>query len=232
MDIKYVRDNDGFKLYRIEEIQSTNTYLKTEYQNYDDNTILWALNQTEGRGRYDRHWESKGDLTFSILFKEKYNTPIITPLSIILALADYGISAKIKWPNDIYLHGGKLAGILIEDIYVDDLVASIVGIGINMNDYPGLNGIGIGEFIDDQEALLFKIVHYFKYLAKLNPNTVINMYREYSNVIGKKIAYQGVGYTVKDIDKEGHLVISNDNETKSVSTDEISIKDAIIDYEF
>ena len=230
MDIKFVREEDGFKIYKVDSIPSTNSYLKSEYQNYNDNTILWALEQTDGRGRYDRHWESKGDLTFSILFKEKYNSAIITPLAIILALADYGISAKIKWPNDIYLHGSKLAGILVEDIYSDDFMASIVGIGINMNDYPGLNGIGIKEFITDIEGLMMKVVHYFKYLAKLNPHTVINMYREYSNVIGRRITYHNTEYKVKDIDKEGHLVIANEIETKTVSTDEISLKDALIDY--
>ena len=232
MDIKYIRECDGFKLYQGDTIPSTNTYLKSEYNNYEDNTILWALEQTGGRGRYDRKWESKGDLTFSFLFKEKYNSAIIAPLSIVLALADLGISTKIKWPNDIYLHGSKLSGILVEDIYEDNLLASIIGIGINMNDYPGLNGIGIGEFITDKEALIFKVAGYFKYLSKINPNTIINIYREYSNVIGKNISYQGNTYLVKDIDKEGHLVISNENETKTISTDEISIKDALIDYGF
>lgn len=230
MDIKFIREDDGFKIYQVDSIPSTNSYLKTEYQNYEDNTILIALEQTEGRGRYDRRWESKDDLVFSVLFKAKYNSAIITPLAIILALADYGISAKIKWPNDIYLHGSKLAGILVEDIYRDGFIASIVGVGINMNDYPGLNGIGIKEFITDKEALMMKVLYYFKYLAKLNPHTVINMYREYSNVIGRRINYQGSEYLVKDIDKEGHLVITNDIETKSVSTDEISLKDALIDY--
>ena len=99
-------------LYQVDEIPSTNTYLKNEYNKYDDSSILWALKQTEGRGRYTRKWESADDLTFSIIFKEKYNSAIITPLAIIYALNDYKINAKIKWPNDIYLYGGKLAGIL------------------------------------------------------------------------------------------------------------------------
>ena len=54
MDIKYIRECDGFKLYQVDTIPSTNTYLKSEYNNYEDNTILWALEQTGGRGRYDR----------------------------------------------------------------------------------------------------------------------------------------------------------------------------------
>ena len=117
MEIKKIEEKDGFILLKVDEIPSTNTYLKSEYNNYQDNTILWAINQTNGRGRYNRRWESKNDLTFSILFKEKYDSAIITPLAIILALNDYNINAKIKWPNDIYLYGGKLSGILIEDVY-------------------------------------------------------------------------------------------------------------------
>ena len=232
MNINLLKRVEGYDLYYVDEISSTNSYLKTEYMNYQDNTILWAGKQTNGRGRYDRKWESKDDLTFSILLKEKYNTAIITPLSIVLALNDYGVNAKIKWPNDLYLHGSKLAGILIEDEYEDDFLASIVGIGINMNDYPGLNGIGIGEFINDKEELIARIMKYFNYLKGINMNTIINIYREYSNVIGKKVIYQGEEYLVNTIDKDGHLVLTNDNGTKTISTDEISIKDALLDFEF
>ena len=232
MNISLLKNVEGYDLYYVDEIPSTNTYLKSEYMNYPDNTILWANKQTNGRGRYDRRWESKDDLTFSILLKEKYNTAVITPLALVLALNDYGVNAKIKWPNDLYLHGSKLAGILVEDEYEDEFLASIVGIGINMNDYPGLNGIGIGEFITDKEVLIARIMKYFNYLKNINMNTIINIYREYSNVIGKNITYQGEEYLVNTIDKDGHLVISNENGTRTISTDEISIKDALLDFEF
>ena len=228
MDIKLIEEKDGFFLYQVDEIPSTNTCLKNEYSKYEDSSILWAIKQTEGRGRYTRKWESADDLTFSIIFKEKYNSAIITPLAIIYALNDYKINAKIKWPNDIYLYGGKLAGILIEDEYSDDFMASIIGIGINMNDYPGVNGIGIGEFIADKKELIFKVCKYFKYLSTINPNTLINMYREYSNVIGKTINYQNKEYLVKNIDNDGHLIIEGENEIKTITSDEISITDAIV----
>ena len=229
MDIKLLEKKDGFTLYQVDEIPSTNTYLKNEYDKYEDSSVIWALKQTEGRGRYTRKWESADDdLTFSIVFKEKYNSAVIAPLAIIYALNDYNINAKIKWPNDIYLYGSKLAGILIEDEYADKLLASIIGIGINMNDYPGVNGIGIGEFISDKKELIFKVCKYFKYLSSINSNTVINMYREYSNVIGKNINYQNKEYIVKNIDNDGHLTIENDEETKTITSDEISITDAII----
>ena len=41
------------------------------------------------------------------------------------------INIGIKWPNDILINDKKLAGILIEDIYSKDFLASVVGIGIN-----------------------------------------------------------------------------------------------------
>ncbi len=228
MEIKLLEKKNGFTLYQVDEIQSTNTYLKNEYSKYEDSSVIWALKQTEGRGRYTRKWESADDLTFSIVFKEKYNSAVIAPLAIIYALNDYNINAKIKWPNDIYLYEGKLAGILIEDEYDDKLLASIIGIGINMNDYPGVNGIGIGEFISDKKELIFKICKYFKYLSTINANTVINMYREYSNVIGKTINYQNKEYLVKNIDNDGHLIIEGENEIKAITSDEISITDAIV----
>ena len=136
MEIKYLYDIDKFHLYKVDEIFSTNTYLKDNYDKFENLSILWAIKQTNGRGRLNRVWESNDDLTFSIVFKEENYNQIMIPLMIIEALKKYDISASIKWPNDIYYNDKKLCGILIENIYDNNVFkASIVVIGINFNDY-------------------------------------------------------------------------------------------------
>ena len=88
------------------------------------------------------------------------------------------------------------------------------------------NGTGTSELINGTYSVSASASGYDN--TSINPNTLINMYREYSNVIGKNINYQNKEYLVKNIDKDGHLIIENESETKTITSDEISITDAII----
>ena len=60
-----------YSFYLVDEIDSTNTYFKNNYNLYPNDSVLIALKQTNGRGRYNRLWLSDNDLTFSILKYEK-----------------------------------------------------------------------------------------------------------------------------------------------------------------
>lgn len=49
-------------------------------------------------------------------------------------LENYGLTAEIKWPNDVYVQGKKICGILIENVFSGDRISSsVVGIGVNVN---------------------------------------------------------------------------------------------------
>lgn len=102
-----------------------------------DGTVVLAKNQTAGRGRFGRVWRSRPDaaLLMSVLLRPPAD---LRRPSILTAWAAVGISeaiaaltglpAGIKWPNDLYLDGRKVCGILIEQS-----AATIVGIGLNVN---------------------------------------------------------------------------------------------------
>ena len=180
-----------FNIYRINSIPSTNTYFKENYNNYSDMSVLIANEQTNGRGRFLRQWESKNDICFSILFKEKHPNAIIAPLSIVLALNDLGISSGIKWPNDIYLDDKKLSGILIEEIYESSFVASVVGIGINIDDKPHYNGIGLAKYITTSKHKIIEIIlHHYKRLINIPMTDLIKLYKDNSIILNKKIIYK------------------------------------------
>ena len=222
MEIKYLYDIDKFHLYKVDEIFSTNTYLKDNYDKFDDKSILWAIKQTNGRGRYLRLWESNDDLTFSFITKENYKNTIITPLAIVKALKKYNLNTYIKWPNDIYLDNKKLSGILIEAIYDgSDFLAEIVGIGINKTDKPDVLGIGLSKYNIDYKELISKIINEYSILMNMKFNDYIDEYIFYSNTINRIIIYQGVEYKAVGITKEGHLVIDNNGDIKTISCDEI-----------
>lgn len=131
------------RVHWLNTIDSTNLEAFRNIEKASDITVWGADFQTAGRGQRGNKWESeKGlNLTFSILFKplnvkavNQFLISQITTLGILSYLQTHNIIAKIKWPNDIYVNDKKLCGILIENIISsDNLSASIVGIGVNLN---------------------------------------------------------------------------------------------------
>lgn len=130
------------QIIELEEIDSTNDYLKRDYQKLSNYTVVKTKYQTNGHGQFDRIWESSSNknLLFSILIKDKlpFNKDEINKIlvsAIFTALEKVNINnAYYKEPNDIYIDDKKLAGILIETKYNDKkLIYLIIGIGININ---------------------------------------------------------------------------------------------------
>lgn len=130
----------GENVIRVPIIGSTNDFLKENWRTFPHGTVVVADVQTAGRGRFNRLWHSpEGGLWFSILFKprKRVRPSFYTKLcavSIVRALKRMKIDAKLKWPNDVYVDGKKLAGILTETVFEEEQIrAVIVGIGLNVN---------------------------------------------------------------------------------------------------
>src|SRR3989338_6687778 len=128
----------SWKRIHYKNITSTNDILKQHASEFKHGTIITADMQTKGRGRKKRKWASgKSGLYLSILLKPQHLSRIeylnyVATLIVIRALKDLCL-AKIKPPNDVYLNGRKLCGVLLESRYTDKLEYVVVGIGINVN---------------------------------------------------------------------------------------------------
>ena len=128
-------------VYHIATTASTNDDARDE--KYREGDVVWADFQTAGRGQRGHVWHSrKGEnLTFSIVLEptfvpiaEQFAVSEVVALSLVDMLADYGVEARIKWTNDIYVGDKKLVGILIEhSLASTTLRRTIVGVGINVN---------------------------------------------------------------------------------------------------
>ena len=109
----------------------------------EDMTVWCAEYQTAGRGQRGNRWESRQgeNLMFSILFRPRglraagqFVISQICSVGIVRYLAELGLDARIKWPNDIYIGDRKICGMLIEnDLAGQFIYSSILGIGININ---------------------------------------------------------------------------------------------------
>jgi len=131
------------QIHLFEEVSSTQDILRTLIvSGSPEGTIVISETQTEGRGQLGREWISpEGGLWFSIALIPPFGpevAPQITLLaafSIVQAISDIvGLSAMIKWPNDIFINGKKVAGILGEMSSHRVAIRYIaLGIGINVN---------------------------------------------------------------------------------------------------
>lgn len=127
----------------IEKTASTNSWLREREGEVAPMTLVCAREQTAGRGQRGNSWESEPgcNLTFSFHFVPEKVRPAgqfviseAVALSITELLALYGIEAKVKWPNDIYVGDRKICGILIENSLMGDRISRcIVGVGLNVN---------------------------------------------------------------------------------------------------
>lgn len=131
------------KFIHLKNVDSTSTFLKRNYLKYKNFTFVSADCQTNGHGRMGRVWHSepKNNLLFSVLIKDKtlinkYGFLSLASASVILSVL-YKLKindVSIKWPNDVYVKGGKIAGVLLESISKDsELEVLVLGVGINVN---------------------------------------------------------------------------------------------------
>lgn len=133
-------------LIKLDATDSTNDYLKQllNHEVVENFSVVVAKSQTKGKGQMGAVWKSElgKNLTFSILIKNNFeNSNQIFDLNVAVAVAIIQVldtfkipELAIKWPNDILSGNTKIGGILIENSFKHDkTIASIVGIGLNVN---------------------------------------------------------------------------------------------------
>lgn len=221
-----------FKIYTFDKINSTNDLAK----NYPINSIIVAKEQTRGRGRFQRKWDSnKGGLWFSLVLKPKkplFHYTFIASLAVMKALP---IKANIKWPNDIIYSNKKICGILTESFsFGSEVDKVIVGIGVNINNSisSALKDIAISlkeikGKVYDLHRLLNKVLSNFQVYDKLDYASLLEQYKSNCYLLGKEIEANTINKKIKgkaiDIDKEGCLVMETSKGILHLQEGDVSI---------
>ncbi|MCF8368229.1 MAG: biotin--[acetyl-CoA-carboxylase] ligase [Bacteroidales bacterium] len=135
----------GERVHWFDVLKSTNEYLTLELDNYLPGEVIITHCQSNGLGMGQNTWESetRKNLTFSFFLKPKSITAgqqFFLNICISLGVFDFVKAivpnqlVKVKWPNDIYINEGKVAGILIKNaISGNQIMHTIIGIGLNVN---------------------------------------------------------------------------------------------------
>jgi BirA family biotin operon repressor/biotin-[acetyl-CoA-carboxylase] ligase len=141
----------GNEVVVLEETESTNDVAwQSAERGAAAGFVVFAESQTKGRGQYGRRWQSAPylGLWFSVLLRPTMTLRESPKLTSLLAeligktiTDETGCATAIKPPNDIYVSGRKVAGVLVEGRTADDgSYVAVAGIGINLNqtldDFP------------------------------------------------------------------------------------------------
>lgn len=246
---KYDTDINLYK-----SLKSTNTTAKElASAGCKDGTVVIALEQTGGRGRMGRTFQSpaNGGIYVSIILRPGMYAEdcvlVTTAVSVAVMRAIKKCTGKqtmIKWVNDIYLGDKKVCGILTEavtDFETGNVECVIPGIGVNFSsDISSLvpeSENKAGSLYENEKPpvtrneLLAQIIYEtFELCRKPDPKSFIDEYRKYSMIIGSDV------YVIKgndkreakalDIDEKGGLIVkyADSGEEAVISSGEVSIR--------
>jgi BirA family biotin operon repressor/biotin-[acetyl-CoA-carboxylase] ligase len=146
-DVRWLKNYD---LLTFESVDSTNSEaLRLAQKGVKNNMVIVANTQTAGRGRKGRNWfSSGGNLYASILLKTKLSPSSYIQLPFLVAnvVRDSimafsndqrtNLRVELKWPNDVFIEGKKVAGILLESINLHGENNIIIGVGVNIEKVP------------------------------------------------------------------------------------------------
>lgn len=214
-------------------------------------TVLVADQQTRGKGRLGRTWESPAGLNIyiSLIIRPELEPKDTTMLTVLAAVAgalalqrSCSIPVSIKWPNDLVISNKKLGGILTEVRADPDLVAlAVIGMGINVNmDYRGLPDIirhiatsvrietGINHSRNEIIIQLLKeFEQCYSILKKEGKKPLLDAWRKNSSTLGRKVnvIMHGVSWSgiAEDIDDNGMLILKmRSGRRKTISSGDIA----------
>jgi len=226
------------KVYYYPKLTSTMTRaMELAREGCQDFSVVVADVQTQGRGRLHRQWQSDaGGLYFTLVLRPQI-PPSQAPLLNLAAAVDlalvlkqlFGIEAQLKWPNDVLVDGGKLAGILsLMEAESDRVNFVTLGIGININHAPdqldqpvtSLSRI-IGRPSSRSDFLKAFLELFHQRLDQGFPARVIAEWKQLTSTLGQWVRIQTTtdsheGIAI-DIEPSGALVLkSADGDLRSV----------------
>jgi BirA family transcriptional regulator, biotin operon repressor / biotin---[acetyl-CoA-carboxylase] ligase len=202
--------------------------------------VVTAGEQTGGRGRQGRSWFAPpgSSLLYSAVLRPLGDRPLL-PLAVPLAVCEAaeglapGVECAVKWPNDVWIEGRKLAGVLIESRAGTDGFA-VIGVGLNVR-------VDASDFPEELRAAATSLSLHAPRppetslaLAALNeslgrwvdaePAEVLRAFRERDSLAGRTIGWEDGRGEALGIDDRGHLLVRDDSgETVALGAGEVHL---------
>lgn len=246
----------GQTIYFYEETDTTNNRARElALEGAPEGTLVVAEKQTAGRGRRGKVWESPlgTGIWMSLVLRPQIAPAEASVLTLLCGLAtaeaieaETGLSAGIKWPNDILINGKKAVGILTEmDCEMSEVHFVIPGIGINVNTAsfpPEIAEIATSLYLEcgktvSRRRLVHKVLerleeHYETFLRTGSFAAMLEDYRKHCITLGKEVHVLGrepFFAEALNITPEGELLVrrADNGKEEVVFSGEVSIRGVI-----
>ncbi len=247
----YLDDPKIFHIVYFPEIGSTNTWLINQArQGIPEGTVVVADRQQSGRGRLGRVWEDvpQKAILMSFLLRElplQFN-PLTLNYCVAVWMAEAietqlpGLQIHLKWPNDLFLKGKKLGGILIEGNFTGNHPQFfVVGIGLNVNqawhEFPATirqQAISLkmatGTLVEREKivgAFLNRVSRFMKDKKSIDFTAILHNYKSRLLFKNRQIAVKTphgiVKGVLKGLDEQGFLLLETEEGIRVMHSGEI-----------
>lgn len=230
---------DGRPFRYYDSVASTNDIAR-DWQLADptvpSGAVVIADEQLGGRGRMGRHWLTPPGqaIAMSVILNPQIDAEDlhrVTMMSgiaiaeIIQSIVSQSVDVWLKWPNDVFVQGKKVCGILTEAIWLgNDLQAVIVGMGINVRvDFTGTafedRATSIELHTDcpiSRSDLIMDILKRLDYWVEhIHSTLLLDTYHEWLHTLGKSVCYRTINGEIegiaKEVDSSGALFVEDTN---------------------
>lgn len=189
----------------LDRVDSTNVFARSRFSELSDGCVVFAVEQTAGRGRLGRRWESRrGRSVMASAVLKRVEQPFHA--GVVVGLAGLELVREcvpqafsfLKWPNDIYVDDCKIAGILSEGVISHGRLEGVVsGIGINVNDDmrslrdSGVRAVSLREiagrefFLEKMRSDLAKKIEKYYIMCQSNSPQMLSLWRRENRLIGE-----------------------------------------------
>ena len=246
----------GAEIILLDQVDSTNTYARNNFDRLSDGAVVFAAEQSAGRGRLGRNWVSSRNqaIMASAVFKniqQPFHAGIVTGLAGLELVREYVPQAFsfLKWPNDIYVDDCKISGILSEGVIGQGRFQGVVsGIGININNpmdelrRMGVRAVSLCEisgekfFLEKMRFELAKKLAKYYIMCQSHLQSLLDLWRHENRLLGECLVLdtpsgeqrRGIFY---DLAETGEMLIRDDNGTEfRFDCGDVKIDTELIDF--
>jgi BirA family transcriptional regulator, biotin operon repressor / biotin---[acetyl-CoA-carboxylase] ligase len=191
-------------------------------------TLVTADEQSAGRGRQGRVWTApaRSAVLMSVVLRELDER---LPLAAAVALCEaLPVTAKIKWPNDVWLDGRKLAGILVEGRPQEGWAVLGIGLNVTTSEFPSdladsATSLRLAGIEETTEGVLPALLRSLGTWVGAPPERVLGAWRERDALRGQRVRWTGGDGVASGIDDSGALVVETSAGPISLDAGEVHL---------
>jgi BirA family transcriptional regulator, biotin operon repressor / biotin---[acetyl-CoA-carboxylase] ligase len=193
-------------------------------------TLVTAEEQRAGRGRQGRAWSAppRSSVLMSLVVRDLDERHALLPLAAAVAACEAceslaPVECAIKWPNDVWISGRKLAGILIEARPQEGW--AVIGMGLNVRGVPAeLSDVAASLGVSDVETVLGAVLEALDRRLADTPGEVLSAWRSRDALRGRRVRWRDGEGVAAGIDDAGALLVETDAGTVALDAGEVHLE--------